>query len=103
MSYYNTPDSFYRVTPPALPGWQQAPVPGWGANPARAGSPIVGASGVESILPSIVPISGQLGDPLSDQQNQLVANMAFSGAAGLVGGMLLMYVAFATKMIKPPK
>jgi len=34
--------SMYRPPPAATPGWQFAPVPGWGTNPLRAGPERVG-------------------------------------------------------------
>jgi hypothetical protein len=37
VSYYQVTDAMYRPPEPALPGWAQAPVPGWGTNPWRAG------------------------------------------------------------------
>lgn len=46
MSYYGTPERQYYVMPPeGTPGWQFAPVPGWGKNPDRAGPPRVGVGG----------------------------------------------------------
>lgn len=39
MSYYQMD---YSMTNPGTPGWQFAPVPGWGANPAAAGPARVG-------------------------------------------------------------
>lgn len=41
-SYYMMDRAMYQPPPPATPGWQQAPVPGWGMNPFRAGPPRVG-------------------------------------------------------------
>jgi hypothetical protein len=41
-SYYAVPPDMYQPPPPATPGWQQAPVPGWGTNPMRAGPKRVG-------------------------------------------------------------
>src|SRR5260221_13768701 len=48
MSYYDVAPSDYVEGPAGTPGWQLAPVPGWGKNPLRAGPPRVGV--------------GQLGD-----------------------------------------
>lgn len=41
-SYYNMPLDFYQPPPVETPLWQEAPVPGWGVNPLRAGPPRVG-------------------------------------------------------------
>lgn len=41
MSYVGLSTKDYQTTPPGVPGWQFAPVPGWGYNPARAGAPII--------------------------------------------------------------
>jgi hypothetical protein len=41
-SYYEMTDDMYRTQPAGTPGWQMAPVPGWGINPLRAGPQRVG-------------------------------------------------------------
>jgi len=45
MSFWSVPDSDYHELAVATPGWQDAPVPGWGINPLRAGPPRVGIGG----------------------------------------------------------
>jgi len=42
VSYYDVADQDYHELPAGTPGWQDAPVPGWGANPFRAGPVRVG-------------------------------------------------------------
>lgn len=74
MSYYGMSDSMYRSPPPATPGWQLAPVPGWGANPDRSGPPIIATAGP--------------GDSL---YNMTEGHVAMAGAAGLVVGWILTY------------
>ncbi len=41
-SYYEVTPRMYQSPAAATPGWEQAPVPGWGTNPMRAGPPRVG-------------------------------------------------------------
>jgi len=53
MSYYTLPNnglskSYYQQWEPGTPGWQSAPVPGWGMNPLRAGPRRIG---VGDLLP----------------------------------------------------
>lgn len=48
MSYYGMDSAMYQQLPPATPGWQFAPVPGWGTNPLRAGPERVGVGGEAS-------------------------------------------------------
>jgi hypothetical protein len=48
-SYYNVTPAMYRPPPPGTPGWQRAPVPGWGVNPWRAGPPRVGVGEISSM------------------------------------------------------
>lgn len=45
MSYWNVPKRDYIMRPEGTPGWEDAPVPGWGANPYRAGPARVGVGG----------------------------------------------------------
>jgi hypothetical protein len=76
MSYYKMSSSMYRGAPPATPGWQLAPVPGWGMNPERAGLPILAASGLgEDAAPS----------PLNE------GHVALAAAGGLFVGWLVAY------------
>lgn len=46
MSYYELPDNAWQVLPAGTPGWQFAPVPGWGMNPFRAGPPMLATEGL---------------------------------------------------------
>jgi len=41
-SYYAVTPDMYQPPPAGTPGWQMAPVPGWGINPWRAGPARVG-------------------------------------------------------------
>lgn len=45
-SYYALPQDAYQVPNPGTPGWQLAPVPGWGINPFVAGPRRVAVHGV---------------------------------------------------------
>jgi len=51
VSYYETPQSFYAHAQVSDPGWQTAPVPGWGINPLVAGPPRVGVGSYEPSVP----------------------------------------------------
>lgn len=50
MSYYNITNDYYQPPSPGTPGWQLAPVPGWGMNPARSGPAWIAANGVGATL-----------------------------------------------------
>jgi hypothetical protein len=75
-SYWNVPDSDYQELPVGTPGWQDAPVPGWGINPLRAGPMRVGiglGGGIwdeDGPLPRYTPI-GSLGDHFSEDAETL--------------------------------
>lgn len=84
MSYYNTPESQYYVLPQeGTPGWQFAPVPGWGKNPLRAGPPRVGV--------------GDSPDGLGAEGDQYVeatmGHVALAGAGGMIVGAILGFAA----------
>jgi hypothetical protein len=49
MSYYDIPDDWYHEAPAGTPGWQFAPVPGWGKNPLRAGPYRVGIGALSAL------------------------------------------------------
>lgn len=80
MSYYGMSDSMYRSPPPATPGWQFAPVPGWGANPERSGPPIIA--------------TGAAGDQYVTRTD---GDIALGAAAGMFVGWFLAYVYFKGK------
>jgi len=44
-SYYRVTPSMYANLPAATPGWEDAPVPGWGTNPLRAGPERIAVGG----------------------------------------------------------
>ncbi len=77
MSYYGMSNDMYRSPPPATPGWQYAPVPGWGANPDRSGPPRIAMSG------------------LGDQYRTMTeGHVALGAASGVFVGWFLAYVYF---------
>lgn len=118
MSYYRMD---YGMTNPGTPGWQFAPVPGWGMNPAAAGPPRVGVGNAaetpmvvqgEVPMPPFAPANGVLGAghaiPLNafGQDNERTATdiegrykqtswglVAAVGAGALLLGLFLGYVA----------
>jgi len=82
MSYYDTPESQYYVMPPAgTPGWQFAPVPGWGINPLRAGPARVGVG--------CLPCAAALGAEGDKYIETTWGHCALAGAAGMVVGAIL--------------
>ena len=82
-SYYEVPNQAYQAPPAGTPGWQLAPVPGWGMNPYRAGPPVLATNG--SILPRYTPVQG-LGD---SEQAANEGYIALSAALGLFTGWFL--------------
>jgi len=104
MSFYSVPDSAYRHTPAGSPGWQRAPVPGWGVNPAKAGSPIVGAGASPDGLGqqvSTLPHYTQLFGDAGDQYKQFsVGHLGFAAAGGILVGAILTYAALSSGYLK---
>lgn len=99
MSYYQLPKQgmspgYYQQLPAGTPGWQDAPVPGWGINPLRAGPRRVGVGAYASpvysdnvpqnsaVLPHYVPIGA---DAASEQTTYGV--VALAAAGGIVAGL----------------
>jgi hypothetical protein len=58
MSMYNIVPSDYFEGPAGTPGWADAPVPGWGINPFRAGPVRVGVDGLGSVLGATLGVLG---------------------------------------------
>jgi len=80
MSYYMMD---YSANNPGTPGWQFAPVPGWGANPAAAGARRVGVGQDARTAPD-----------LSEQYEKTSYGMvAAVGAGALMLGVFLGYQA----------
>lgn len=94
MSYVGLPNqglapAFYQELPAALPGWQDAPVPGWGTNPLRAGLPRVGVGAYavpanDAVLPRYTQISGDY-----DQDSATWGHVAGASALGILAGLAL--------------
>jgi hypothetical protein len=87
MSYYMMD---YSMTDPGTPGWQFAPVPGWGVNPAAAGPRRVGVGllgfGQDTGARTVTDIEGRY----SQTSYGMVAAV---GAGALLLGVFLGYVA----------
>lgn len=82
-SYFEMNSGMYQPPEAGTPGWMLAPVPGWGANPLRAGPPRLAANGTElirsgSVLPHWAPVRG-LGDSESDANQGYIALAAAGG------------------------
>jgi hypothetical protein len=92
MAYWMVPDSDYHELHVATPGWQNAPVPGWGINPLRAGPRRVGVSGgipgEDNFLPYYTPIGADPGAAYNETSYGVVA---LAGAGGIMLGLLFGY------------
>lgn len=82
MSYYSMD---YSMTDPGTPGWQFAPVPGWGANPLAAGPRRVGV-GLGEEIRTAADIEGAY-------RQTSWGMVAAVGAGALLFGVFLGYVA----------
>ncbi len=115
MSYYQMPNNglsagYYQQLPAATPLWQEAPVPGWGTNPLRAGPPRVGVGAYASpacgpcgaysddvplnsaVLPQYVPIGADAG---SEQTSYGVVALGVAG--GIILGLAFGWLWFGSK------
>jgi len=92
MTYWTVPDRDYHELPVATPGWQSAPVPGWGINPLRAGPARVGVGGgiweEDAFLPAYAPIGADPGDAYRETSYGVVA---LAGSGGILLGILFGY------------
>ena len=92
MSYWKVPDADYHELAVATPGWQNAPVPGWGINPLRAGPPRVGMGGgipgEDLVLPRYTPLGVDPEDVYKETSWGVVAGAA---ALGIGVGILFGY------------
>lgn len=113
MSYYMMPSNglspgYYQQLPPGTPGWQDAPVPGWGMNPLRAGPPRVGVGATPGcgscgaysddvplnsfVLPHYAPIGA---DAASEQTSYGVVALGIAG--GIALGLAFAWLWFGSK------
>jgi hypothetical protein len=101
MSYWNVPPADYHELPVATPGWQSAPVPGWGINPLRAGPMRVGVGGgiweEDAFLPDYAPIGA---DAPVDYRETSYGVVALAGSGGILLGMLFGYAWWGLKKAK---
>lgn len=98
MSFWNVPDADYHELAVATPGWQHAPVPGWGINPLRAGPRRVGVGlaggipGENDFLPRYTPLGL---DPAASYNETSYGVVALAGAGGIMLGLLFGYAWWA--------
>ena len=95
MSYVSLPNAgiaptFYEQLPPALPGWQDAPVPGWGMNPYRAGPSRVGVGALLNSNDPVLPRYVQIGSVPQEAYGYIAA----AGAGGIVVGLAMAWLWF---------
>jgi hypothetical protein len=67
-SYYAVTPQMYNPPPAATPGWDQAPVPGWGTNPFRAGPERVGVNGCSSCAAAAGGVGAMPGEGMTTGQ-----------------------------------
>lgn len=91
-SYYEVSEDMYQSPPAGTPGWQLAPVPGWGMNPHRAGPPVLATNG--SILPRYAPVR-DLGRDTEQSANE--GYIALAAAGGIFLGWFLAWAYFQRK------
>jgi hypothetical protein len=98
MSYYGVSMDMYQVPDAGTPGWNLAPVPGWGANPLRSGPPRVGVGGSvaynDAVLPRYAPIgadedAGYAGDKYLEYS---LGHVAFAVVGGMALGAFFTYL-----------
>jgi hypothetical protein len=100
MSYYNLTESDYQRPNAGTPGWQMAPVPGWGINPKLAGPKWIAANGVgdvpiRSIVADWTPVRGM---GVSDSEKAGNEGMiALAAAGGIFLGWALAWVFWSNK------
>jgi hypothetical protein len=106
MSFWNVPDSDYVELAVATPGWQTAPVPGWGINPLRAGPMRVGI-GLGQSIPGeddFLPHWAALGaDPEAAYKETSWGVVAGAAALGIGLGLLFGYGWWGGKRLTPNK
>lgn len=100
MTYYNVKAMDYRELPAGTPGWQFAPVPGWGTNPDRSGPPRVGVGLLgaafergsipceDDFLPDYAPLGAAAEDAYLETSYGMVA---LGTAGGIAVGLLFGY------------
>jgi hypothetical protein len=107
MSYWNVPDADYHELAVATPGWQNAPVPGWGINPLRAGPMRVGIGGLGQSIPGeddFLPHWAALGaDPEATYKETSWGVVAGGVALGIGLGLLFGYAWWGQKKLTPNK
>lgn len=98
-SYFEVTSNMYQPPPAAVPGWQLAPVPGWGTNPARSGPPVLAMNGIETstVLPHWAPVKSALGDSDSDANEGYIA---LAAAGGIFFGWFLAWAYWHNKTKK---
>jgi len=89
MSFYKMN---YSMTDPGTPGWQFAPVPGWGMNPAAAGPRRVGV-GCNCATPMGQDDTRTATDIEGRYKQTSYGMVAAAGAGALLVGVFLGYVA----------
>lgn len=99
-SYEQIKDSMYQPPSAGTPGWELAPVPGWGTNPLRSGPPILATNGFVPARSTIdwTPIRAAGAADVEEEANQ--GYIALAAAGGIFLGGFLVWVYFYNKQSK---
>ena len=104
MSYYNLPDNAYQSIQASTPGWQTAPVPGWGVNPLLAGPKRLAANGVGDVpIRSIISDWTLRNRAVGADSSEKAGNegmIALAAAGGIFLGWALAWVYWSNKKKK---
>jgi hypothetical protein len=96
MSYYGVSLDMYQPPDVGTPGWNLAPVPGWGINPDRSGPPRVGIGGSipgeDDFLPRYRAIGAEPGYEGDQYYDYTFGHVAFAGVGGMAFGVLVTYL-----------
>ena len=100
-SYEQINEKMYQPPPAGTPGWELAPVPGWGTNPLRSGPPVLATNGIVPARSTVdwTPVSGcsSCGGGVGAADSEEQANqgyIALAAAGGIFFGWFLAWAYF---------
>lgn len=98
MSYYNLTNDYYQPPTPGTPGWQLAPVPGWGMNPARSGPARIAANGLSGVR--LIGIGASEAPVVDSEAAGTEGKIAMAAAGGIFLGWALAWVYWSNRSNK---